>query len=311
MNTAYRLRRAAAWRDEFEGQRHHLHSQAHRIETERDDRIRRKFGEMVGKLSLTQGRSREVRDIFPLFNAQLPLDHNKKVCVWVRDGWSIDESSVRADALQAGNQSPTIFVFIPKRSADGLRDFLIDYKAAKATLDTRGVPNTPEGSEARSAMETTQQNAEGKIKEFLEESFSGARVFQSGGNEITGNDLLENVLAAAENALQRLYPQFHLADHGGWEKVYAKAKQGSPDSLKAVGDDGEPTRNPVCRAILEFIGGGNRGADIRSRFEACAFWMVKRCSGRRAAGLAGGTVSFGRMMNAAKWSIQRSWSEKR
>ena len=39
-------------------------------------------------------------------------------------------------------------------------------------------------------------------------------------------------------------------------KVYARAKQGSPDALKAVGDDGKPARNPVCRAILEFIGGG-------------------------------------------------------
>ena len=262
---------SSAWRDEFERQRHDLHSLAHRIETERDDRIRRKFGEIAGKLSLTQGRSRVPRDIFPLFDAQLPMDHSKRVCVWVRDGWSIDESSVRADAMQAGNQSPTIFVFVPKRSADGLRDFLIDYKAARATLDIRGVPNTPEGSEARAAMETTQKNAEGKIKEFLEESFSGARVIQSGGNEITGSDLQENVLAAAENALQRLYPQFHLADHGGWEKVYVKAKQGSPDALKAVGEDGEPSRNPVCRTILEFIGAGNRGADIRSRFEAAPF----------------------------------------
>ncbi|MEI6103977.1 MAG: BREX system P-loop protein BrxC [Methanothrix sp.] len=261
------------WRDEFKGQQHQLNSQAHRIEAERDDRIRRKFGELVGKLSLTQGRSKVQRDIFPLFNAQLPLDHNKKICVWVRDGWNVEEESVRADAMQAGNQSPTIFVLIPKRSADDLRHFLIDYKAAKVTLDNRGVQNTPEGSEARSAMETTQQNAEGKIKEFLEESFSGARVFQSGGNEITGNDLLENVLLAAENALQRLYPQFHLADHVGWEKVYARAKQGSPDALQAVGagDECEPARNPVCRAILEFIGAGSRGADIRSHFEASPF----------------------------------------
>lgn len=262
---------SAAWSDEFQSQRHQLYSQAHRIEAERDDRIRRKFGELVGKLSLTQGRSKVQRDIFPLFDAQLPLDHNKKVCVWVRDGWSIEEASVRADALQAGNQSPTIFVFIPKRSADDLRHFLIDYKAAKATLDKRGVPNTPEGAEARAAMETTQQTAEGKIIELLDESFSGARVFQSGGNEIAGNDSKVMVLAAAENALQRLYPQFHIADHIGWEKVYARAKQGSPDALKAVGDDGEPARNPVCRAILDFIGGGNRGADIRSHFEDSPF----------------------------------------
>jgi len=60
-------------------------------------------------------------------------------------------------------------------------------------------------------------------------------------------------LEAAENALQRLYPQFHLADHSGWDKVYTKAKQGAPDALKAVGDDGEPAKNPVCKAILAFI----------------------------------------------------------
>lgn len=262
---------SAAWSDEFQNQCLQLNSQTHRIEAERDDRIRRKFGELVGKLSLTQGGSKAPRDIFPLFDAQLPLDHNKKVCIWIRDGWSIEENSVRADALQAGNQSPTIFVFLPKRSADDLRHFLIDCKAAKATLDKRGVPNTPEGAEARAAMETTEQIAQGKITELLDESFSGARVFQAGGNEIAGNDLKDMVLVAAENALQRLYPQFHMADHIGWEKVYARAKQGSPDALKAVGDDGEPARNPVCRAILEFIGGGNRGADIRSHFEAPPF----------------------------------------
>ncbi len=147
---------------------------------------------------------------------------------------------------------PTVFVFIPKRSADDLRHHLIDYKAASATLDKRGVPNTPEGIEARAAMETTKQTAEGKIRELLEEAFSGARVFQGGGNEILGNDLQEMVLEAAGNALQRLYPQFHTADHAGWAKVYEKAQKGAPDALKAVGDEGEPAKNPVCKAILGF-----------------------------------------------------------
>lgn len=259
---------SAAWSDEFLGQRSSLASEAHRIEAERDDRIRRKFGEMVRKLSLTQGNSKVTRDIFPVFDSQLPSDADQRIYVWVRDGWSSDENSVRADARQAGNQSPTVFVFIPKRSADDLRHHLIDYKAASTTLDKRGVPNTPEGTEARAAMETTKQMAEGKIRELLDEAFSGARAFQGGGNEILGNDLQEMVLEAAGNSLQRLFPQFHVADHVGWSKVYEKAQKGAPDALKAVADDGEPVKNAVCKAILGFIAGGKKGADIRTQFES-------------------------------------------
>ncbi len=264
----YRIqtKESAAWNDEFSSQRSQLANEAHRIETERDDRIHRKFGDIVKKLSLKQGTSKVSRDIYPIFDTQLPSDSNKKICVWIRD-WGIDHKSVHADALQAGNQSPTVFVFIPKRSADYLHHHLIEYKAASATLDKKGVPNTPEGTEARAAMETTKQSAEGKINELLNEAFSGARVFQAGGNEILGNDLQGMILEAAENSLQRLYPQFHIADHNGWEKVYSNAKKGSPDALKAVGYVGEPATNPVCKTILGFIAGGKKGTDIRSYFE--------------------------------------------
>jgi hypothetical protein len=262
---------SAAWNDEFLSQRNSLANEAHRVDAERDDRIRRRFGELVRKLSLTQGTSKVTRDILPVFDAQLPGDAGEKVCVWVRDGWSIDENSVRADARQAGNQSPTVFVFIPKRSADDLRHYLIDLKASSATLDKRGVPNTAEGTEARSAMETTKQTAEGKIRELVEEAFSGARVFQGGGNEILGTDLQHMTLEAATNALQRLYPQFHIADHASWPKVYEKAQKGAPDALKSVGDVGEPTKNPVCKAILAFIAGGKKGIDIRKNFEGATY----------------------------------------
>jgi len=262
---------SAAWNDEFLSQRSALANESHRIEAERDDRVRKKFGEIVKKLSLTQGNSKVTRDIVPVFEAQLPPDASQKICVWVRDGWSIDENSVRADARQAGNQSPTVFAFIPKRSADDLRHSLIDYKAASATLDKRGVPNTPEGTEARAAMETTRQTAEGKIRELLDEAFSGARVFQGGGNEVAGISLQETVLEASKSSLQRLYPQFQTADHDGWSKVYDRAQKGAPDALKAVADDGEPAKNPVCKAILGAIAGGKKGSDIRAYFEASPY----------------------------------------
>ncbi|MBS1911241.1 MAG: BREX system P-loop protein BrxC [Bacteroidetes bacterium] len=259
---------STAWNDEFLSQKGALNNEAHRIEGEREDRIRRRFSDLARRLSLTQGNSRVAREIVPVLDARLPADSDRKICIWVRDGWSTDENSVRADARQSGNQSPTVFVFIPARSADALRHQLIDFKAAVATLEKRGVPVTPEGIEARAAMETLKGAAEGKIRELLDEAFSGARVFQGGGNEILGSDLQAMLLEAADNAQQRLYPNFHIADHTGWPKVYERAHKGAHDALKAVGDDGEPARNPVCKAVLSFIAGGKKGADIREHFEA-------------------------------------------
>jgi len=120
-------------------------------------------------------------------------------------------------------------------------------------------------------METTKQTAEGKIRELLQEAFSGARVFQGGGNEIPGANLQTAILDAANNALQRLYPQFQMADNAGWSKVYEKAQKGAPDALKSVGDDGEPARNLVCKSILAFIAGGKKGIDIRKNFEGATY----------------------------------------
>lgn len=262
---------SAAWNDEFLSQRSRLSNEAHRIEAERDDLIRKRFGEIVRKLSLSQGDSKVVREVSPIFDSTLPVDCDRRICLWVRDGWSVDESSVRADARQAGNQSPTIYIFIPKRSADDLRHNIMDFKAASAALEHRGIPNTPEGTEARAAMETTKQSAESKIQELLNDAFSGSRVFQAGGNEILGNDLQEMVLEASGNALQRLYSQFHTADHVGWSKVYERAQKGAPDALKAVGDDGEPGKNGVCKSILGLIAGGKKGIDIRTHFESSPY----------------------------------------
>lgn len=262
---------SSAWTDEFLNQRSQLANEAYRVESERNDRIRYKFGEIVKTLSITQGNSKVTRSLHPIFESSLPSDCNQKMCVWVRDGWSIEENSVRVEARQAGNKSPTIFVFVPKRSADDLRHYIMDYKAARATLGIRGIPNTPEGTEARAAMETLKQSAEGKIKELLEEVFSGSHVFQSGGNEIVGSDLQSMVLEAAEHSLERLYPQFYLADHAGWDKVYSNAKKGSPDALKTVGYEGEPGNHPVCKAILGHIASGKSGSDIRVKFESAEY----------------------------------------
>ena len=94
---------------------------------------------------LRQGQSKEPRDLNLHFGAELPKDADEKIYVWVRDGWDDNEASVIADARAAGNQSPTIFVFLPRQSADELKNVLASYPRRQGHLGDTGSPNTPEG----------------------------------------------------------------------------------------------------------------------------------------------------------------------
>lgn len=259
-----------AWHDEFESEKNILANETHRLVADREDRLKKKFSEVVGKLSRMQGQSKVSRDIVSVFDAALPPADNK-VQVWVRNGWNVEEDTVRIDAKQAGLQSPAIYVYIPKRSADDLRSHIIEYKASDTTLVSKGIPITPEGNEARAAMETRKSMAETKINELLTEALLGAKVFQAGGNEVLGATLKEAVLEAAANSLQRLYPEFSIADHANWGTVYNKAQQGAPDALNAVGYLNEPMNHPVCKAIMGYIAAGKSGNDIRNQFEGAPY----------------------------------------
>lgn len=261
-----------AWYDEFESQRNLLGNETHSWAADRDERLKKKFIEVVGKLTLTPGQSKVARDITLVFDAVLPSSTDN-VQVWVRNGWNVIEGDeVRIVAKQAGLQSPVIYVYIPKLSADNLRSHIIEYKASDKTLyNKEGTPITPEGDEARAAMETRKSMAELKINELLAEALSGAKVFQAGGHEVLGLTLKDAVLEAAANSLQRLYPQFSTADHSNWGTVYNKAQQGAPDALSAVSYTNEPINHPVCKAIMGYIAAGKAGNNIRSQFEGAPY----------------------------------------
>jgi hypothetical protein len=262
---------SVTWTNEFLTEKNALANQPHRIESERIDRIKSLVSKTIGKISIIQGNSKVKRTIFHVFNSKLPDDHDKQVYIWIRDGWSVDEKSVVADARQARNQSPTVYMFIPRRSADELRRSVMDFKASSLTLDKRGIPNTPEGIEAREAMETIKRNSETRIDTLINELISGASVYQGGGNEVIDTSLDAKIKTAAEASFQRLYPQFDVADHANWGDVYRKAKLGSLEALKSVNYDGEVPNNPVCKAIQNHIAGGKMGNKLRTHFEEAPY----------------------------------------
>jgi len=269
VDAEYRLqtRESSAWNDEYRRQLAKIANDPQRIAQERSELIKENCRERLKAIRLTQGKCNEPRTVFLHFGFEEPKEIDKGVTVWIRDGWDEEDKTVLADARSAGNDSPLVFVYIPKVASDDLRQTLASLRAATATLEVRGVPSTSEGEEARRAIQTRESSALRHLGELLDQIFAGTRVYQAGGQEIVGGSLLDSVKKAAGNGLIRLYRHFDVADHPQWEKVVKQAQGGSESALEAVGYKGEVEKHPVASAILQFVAAGKKGSEVRAHFE--------------------------------------------
>ena len=68
-------------------------------------------------------------DIAPKIESNVP--------VWVRSGWDLTEKQFQDLAAAAGQESPVVFMYMPKLEADALYEALADFEAASETIDTR------------------------------------------------------------------------------------------------------------------------------------------------------------------------------
>ena len=153
--------------------------------------------------------------------------------------------------------------------AEELKQAIANYYAAKTTLDTKGSQNTPEGMEARKAMETRQDMAEKTRNILINDILNETAIYLAGGDEVKGSILLEDkVQDAATSCLDRLFPQFHQADTPDGTKSIERGKKGDGDALGAIGHKGDPDTHAVCKAVRDFVGSGKRGTDIRKKFAA-------------------------------------------
>jgi hypothetical protein len=263
----YRLQtpESAGWDAEFKKNFNKIVNDDSRIASERADLLR---AECTGlkNLKVIHGNSKVARKIELFTGTETPVPTGQGVPVWVRDGWTVDEKSIIAEAQKAGTDSPLIFVYIPRRSHDELKKTVASLKAAEETLNVKGTPTTPEGLEARAAIETRKSVAEAKLKGIVTEIVNGTRVFMAGGNEVTGMFMQDRVESAAKDALTRLYPQFDVADDPRWEKVIDRAKKGDNNALDALAFKGDADKHPVCATILAFVGAGKKGNEIRKQF---------------------------------------------
>ncbi|XZE55883.1 BREX system P-loop protein BrxC [Planctomycetaceae bacterium SH139] len=255
------------WDREFRNRESRLREKDAEIHNKRDALIRAAANSAVKGVQLAhEGERREKRNLSIHFGDEPPEVDGASVPVWIRDGYSTSEKSVVDAARAAGTDSPIVFVYLPRGNADGLKNQIIRYEAATGTIQFKGVPSTPEGEEAKSAMETREKDAVAQRNEFIDEIIDGAKVFKGGGAEVNPITLDQKIAEAGKAALVRMFPEFKDADYKNWSVVMSRAKAGDETPMQAIKWNEEAKLHPVCKAILREIGAGSEGRQLHKKF---------------------------------------------
>lgn len=269
----YRLqtKESQAWNNDFRLRYDQLVADDQRMEHERSDRIRSESTVRFGGIKLPHGRSNVQRKVQLEFGREAPKPTGQSIPVWIRDGWQDDEKSVLRDAQRLGTASAVVLVYVPKRGADELRKAIAALIAATDVLQTRPTPNTEEGREAREAMLTRHRDAEGRVRSAIESIFGGSQVFLAGGDQYSAITPEAAAKDAAASALVRLFPQFDTGDDLKWSNVLTRARGGDGAALEAIGYKGDADKHPVCKLVLQEVGAGKKGSDLRRIFTSVPY----------------------------------------
>ena len=273
VGTEYQLqtREGSVWTHELNRRRTTALNDDQRVSSKRAELLRDAARQALKPVSLQQGNSGTSRKLVFELSSSKPTAASDDVALWLRDGWSDDEKSVLNDARAAGVNSPMLFGYLPRLHHEELKQAIASQIAAQETLDAHGMTGGPETIEPRKAVETHLAVAQHRIQELLGQVIGGAKVFLGGGQEANGIELADKVQDSADSALVRLFPQFSEADHANWGQVVAKARAGDVAALSQVGFQGNPTQHPVSKKVLDFIGAGKKGKDLRDNFKGAPY----------------------------------------
>jgi hypothetical protein len=260
-------REGSEWNQAYQAALTKLMSDDGRIASERSQLLKTACNEAFEKRKLVHGESKEPRKFDLHFGAEPPEAGGANVPVWIRDGWEVEEKTILGEVRAAGHSAAVVYGYIPRKGAEELKRVVAGYGAALATIHAKGHPGTPEGIEAKRAMETRLEQAKRSRDNLIEDLLNATLVYVAGDAEPVGGMLLETkVHEAARSCLDRLYPKFHEADHPDWHRVIERSRKGDGDALEVAGHKGDPDKHPVCAAVLSFVGSGKKGTEVRKRF---------------------------------------------
>src|SRR5207249_3709267 len=107
----------------------------------------------------------------------------------------------------------------------------------------------------------------------ISEIVANAKVFQGGGSELLQQSLELKLQEAATASLIRLFPRFNEADAlaSAWESAIKRAREGSDQPFQVVGWAGSTEQHPVCQQVINTIGSGKTGTDVRKGLRSSPF----------------------------------------
>lgn len=237
----------------------------------RKDKLVAFFREKARSISILHGESREKRDFEIYAGTETPATETR-LNLWMRDGWFENEGNVMNEIRAEGQERPLAYAYGYKTRDQELRKEIIQYLAAEATLQAKGVPSTPEGEQAQKSMETRRGQALAAIQELVERVGAEAGIFLAGGSQIDKGNLTDNIKAAFDSLANRQFKDFGKADLKDWDKALRKALAKDPEAMKLVQFNGEVKDHPVCLEILRFIGKeAVTGNKIREQFRQAPY----------------------------------------
>ena len=254
----------AEWTKDFNQRRASIRDDAARMSQLRNEWLLKSVDDALAGIKLAQGDSKTPRKFDRHWGDDEPTVDGTAIPLWIRDEWNVTEAKIKEAAAVAGNDSPIVYVLLPRVDPEAIRDTLAGFAAAQDAISQRPEPQTPEGRQAKQGMQSRVMEGEQRLATLFGAVIAKARVFQGGGNELTSSSLREGVETAGRHALARQFPKFGVADDPNWGKVVGKARDGAPDALGSVGWAGEVPANPVCKEVLgRTSGAGTKGSELQ------------------------------------------------
>jgi hypothetical protein len=269
----YRLqtREGSEWDREFRNRQTKLNNDDGAVQFQRDQLIYSETDRIVRSVKLIQGAAKEPRQFLISRDSTPPVADGANIPVWIQDAWSASEKQMVDAARAAGATSAILYIYIPRQSAEDLRRLIVEAEATQQTLDARGTPTGDEGREARQSMGSRHAKAVGERDRLVREIVANAKVFQGGGNEVIRLTLEDRIRDSAGDSLVRLFPRFKEADSGAWESAIKRARDGSDQPFQPVGHSEATEKHPVCVEVINTIGAGKIGGEIRKALRASPY----------------------------------------
>ena len=238
-----------------------------KIQTLRQNNILELFKDKTKTINILHGNSKLKRD-FEIWDKMEKPNTESRLNLWLRDGWQENEAIVLNEIRGEGPDVPLAYIYVKKLRDADLRSEIIKFLAAKDTIDTKGLPNTPEGQQAKKGMETRKNNALKAIQDIIDKIYDESLVYLAGGTEVNAGSLRENIETALKGIADRQFPEFKSkADDKDWDKALRKAQEGDTEALKKINFNGDVKDYPASVDTLRFIGNSSKtGKDIRNHF---------------------------------------------